>query len=62
MQQPIQHRCGHHFVSQHLRPGVKPLVRRDDDRGLLVQLADQVEEQIGLFPPDGRVHDLVDLC
>lgn len=59
MQQPVkQGRC-HHFVSQHLRPGVKPLVRRDDEQGLLVQLADQVEKQVRLPALDGCIPDLV---
>ena len=60
MKQPIQKSRGHHAVAHHLGPRFEALVRGDDDRDLLIELADHIEEQVGLPFLDGRVADLVD--
>lgn len=60
MEQPVEKRRRHHAVAHHLGPGFEALVRGDDDRDLLIELADQVEEQVGFAFLDGDVADLVD--
>jgi len=42
----IQQRSGHLGVAKDRRPFTKRQVRRYDDRGPLVELADQMEEQL----------------
>ncbi len=42
--EPIEHGCGHLGVAEHLWPFRKSQVRRDEQRGLLIELADQVEQ------------------
>lgn len=39
--------CGRHFgITEHRRPLTEGQVRRDDDRGALVESADQVEQEL----------------
>jgi hypothetical protein len=60
VEQPIEKCCGHHTVAHHLRPGLEALVGGDNERSLLVELADHIEKQIGLSFFDRGVADLID--
>src|SRR5215472_3580007 len=53
MEEPIQHRTGDHLVAAKDRaPFFEWFVRRQDDGAVLVEAADELEEEIG--PP--RIH------
>ena len=60
VQQPVQDGCGDHLVREHLASVHEPLVGGEDHRGLLVVAGHQAEEQIGLFPVQRQIADLVD--
>jgi hypothetical protein len=44
MGEPIEHGCGHLGVAEHLWPFRKCQVGRNEQRGFLVELADQMEQ------------------
>ena len=47
VQQPVQDRSGDHRIAgEDLRPGLKPPVRRQDQRSLLIETAGHLEEQV----------------
>jgi hypothetical protein len=46
MGQTVEQCCRHLGITKHRRPLAKCQVRRDDDRGALVEPADQVEEEL----------------
>ena len=46
MGQPIEQRGGHFGVAEHARPFAEGEVGGDDDRGLLVEAANQVEQEL----------------
>jgi hypothetical protein len=46
MRQPVEQRCGHFGVAKHARPFTEHQVGGDDHRGLLIETADQVEQQL----------------
>ena len=50
--QPVEHGGGHLGVAEHLRPVGKCQVGGDEQRGVLVQLADQVEQQLTAGLPE----------
>lgn len=51
---------GHDLVAQKLSPRIKALVARNDDRGSLVKILDEGEEEIRFIALNGCVADLVD--
>ncbi len=46
MGEPIEERRGHLGIAEDRRPFAEGKVRGDDDRGALVEAADQVEQQL----------------
>ncbi len=60
MRQAIQQRRRHLRVAEHARPLAKGQVRRHQDRGLLVQTADQVEQQLPARLRERQVAKLVE--
>lgn len=46
MGQAVEECCRHLGITKHRRPFAEGKVRRDDDRGALVEPADQVEEEL----------------
>ncbi len=46
MGQAVQERCRHLGIAKYRRPFAEGKVRRDDDRGALVEPADKVEEEL----------------
>ena len=53
--EPVEHGCGHLGVAENLRPIGKGEVGRDDDRGVLVELADEVEQQLRAGLAEGEI-------
>ncbi len=60
MQQPVEQCGGDHRVAEHLTPFGEAAVGGEHHGALLVACADQLEEQVGAFPGQGQVADLVD--
>lgn len=61
VQQAVEDPCGEDLVvGEDLGPVSHVLVRREDDRALLVARAHQAEEEIGFDPVEGPEADLVD--
>ena len=60
MREPIQHRGRHLGVGEDLGPVGEGEIGGDDDRGVLVELADQVEEQLRASLAEGQIAELVD--
>ena len=58
VQKTIEHCRGHDLVSEHLRPIGEALVGGNDDRGFLVELANEVEERVRFLPLDRCVTDV----
>ena len=59
MKQAVKDRGGSHPVPEHFAPSAEALVAGQDHRSALVAPADELEEQIGTLPVNGRVADLV---
>ena len=54
VRQPIEHGGCHFCVAEHLRPIGKGEIGGDQQRGVLVELADQVEQQLAPGWLNGR--------
>lgn len=60
VQEAVQHgRCQRRVIVEDLRPGFVRLVGRQDERSLLVALADHLEEQVCADLVDGKIPQLV---
>ena len=59
---PVDHGRGDHGVAEDLTPAPEGLVRSDDDAGPLIAGRGQLEEEVGRFPVEGDVADLVVLA
>ena len=57
--EPIEERGGHLGVTEDGWPFAERQVRRDDDRGALVELADQVEEELSAGLSEGQIAEFV---
>ena len=60
MRQAVEQRGGHFRVAKDRGPFAESEVGRDDDRGLLVEPADQVEEQLAAGLREGQIAELVE--
>jgi len=60
MGQPIEHGGGHFGVAEDLRPIGEGEVRRDDDRGVFVELADEMEQQLRAGLAERQIAEFVD--
>jgi hypothetical protein len=60
MSEVIEERCGHLGVAKDARPFGEGEVGRDDDRGTLVELADEVKEQLTAGLREGQIAELVE--
>lgn len=60
MGEPIEERCGHLGVAEDGRPLAEGEVRGDDDGALLVEPADQVEEQLAAGLCEGQIAEFVE--
>ena len=59
MRHPVEERGRHLGVSEDLAPFPKRQIRRDDHRGLLVELRDQVEQELGAVLRERQVAKFV---
>src|ERR1700722_6457296 len=60
MGQSIEHGGGHFGVAEDLRPIGESEVRRDDDRGVFVELADEMEQQLRAGLAERQIAEFVD--
>ena len=60
MGEPVEHGGGHLGVAEHLRPIGEGEVRGDEQRRVLVELADQVEQQLTARLAERQIAQLVD--
>jgi hypothetical protein len=56
----LEERGGHLGITKDARPFAEREVRGDDDRGALVEAADEVEEQLPAGLGEGKVAELVE--
>ena len=56
----IEERGGHLGVAEHGRPFAEGEVGRDDDRGLLVETADEVEQELATGLGERQIAELVE--
>ena len=59
MRQPVEQRGGHLGVAEYTGPFAKGQVGGDDDRGLLVEAADQVEQQLAAGLGEWQIAEFV---
>jgi hypothetical protein len=57
---PIEQRSGHFSVPEDARPSTEGEVRGDDDRGALVEPADEVEQQLAAGLGEGQIAEFVE--
>jgi len=57
--EPVEQRCRHLGVTEHRWPFAEREVGGDDDRGLLVKSADQVEQQLATRHREQQIAELV---
>ena len=62
MGQAIEHGGGHPGIAEYLRPVGEGQIGRDQQRGVFVQFADQVEQQLAARLAEWQVAQFVDLC
>jgi hypothetical protein len=60
VRETVEHGCRHFGVAENLGPVGKGEVRRDEDRGVLVELADEVEEELAAGLAEWQVAEFVD--
>jgi hypothetical protein len=60
MRQAIQHGGGHPGIAEYQRPIGEGQISRDRQRRVLVQFADQVEQQLAAWLAEWQVAQLVD--
>ena len=60
MRQAIQHGGGHPGIAEHLWPIGESQIGRDQQRGVFVQFADQVEQQLATRLAEWQVAQFVD--
>ena len=60
MQQPIQQSGGDHGVAEHVSPFGKASIGGENHGTFFVASTDQLKEQIGAFPGQWQVADLID--
>jgi len=60
MCEPIKHSGGHLGVAEDLRPIGEGEVRGDDDGGVLIELADQMEQQLRARLAERQIAEFVD--
>ena len=60
MGQPVEQRRGHLGVAEHLRPFAKREIGGDHDRGVFVQAADEMEQQLSAGLRERQVAELVE--
>ena len=58
MGEAVQERGGHLGIAKHCRPFSEGEVGGDDDRGALVELADQMEQQLAAGLGEGQIWPL----
>ena len=60
MRQAIEHGGGHPGIAKHLRPIGEGQIGRDQQRGVFVQFADQMEQQLAARLAEWQVAQFVD--
>jgi len=58
--QAVQHRGGHFGVAKNLRPVGKSEIRGDQQRGVFVKLADQMEQQLAAGLAEWQIAQFID--
>ena len=58
--EPVEERCGHLGVAEDRGPFAEGEVGGDDDRGALVETADEVEEELPAGLREGQIAELVE--
>ena len=56
----IEQRRRHLGINEDVRPFAESQIGRDDDRGALVETADQVEEQLAASLREGQIAEFVE--
>src|SRR3954453_18995936 len=60
VREPVEQGGGHLAVAEDSRPFGEGEVRRDDDRGPLIEAADQVEQQLAAALSEGQIAEFVE--
>ena len=60
MSQAVEQRGGHLGVAEHAGPLAEGKVRGDDDRGALVEPADEVEQELSARLSEGQITEFVE--
>jgi len=60
MRETIEQRGGHFGIAEDARPFAEGEIGRDDDRGALVEAADQVEQQLPAGLGEGEIAEFVE--
>jgi hypothetical protein len=60
MGQPVEQRGRHLWVAEDARPFAKGEIGGDDNRGALVETADQMEQQLAAGLCEGQIAELVE--
>ena len=60
MGEAVEERGGHLRIAEHARPFAEGEVGRDDDRGALIETADQVEQQLPARLREGEIAEFVE--
>lgn len=57
--EPVEESGGEDGITEEFSPAIEALVGGNDDGGILVELRDELEEEVGLEPANGEVAQLV---
>src|SRR5918994_214594 len=60
MGEPVEERGGHLSVAEDARPLAEGQIGSDDDRGALIEAADQVEQELAAGLGKGQIAELVE--
>jgi hypothetical protein len=60
VREAVKERGDEDSVAEYIRPAAEAFIRGNDDRGLLVELRDETEEEVRLDLTDWKIPELVD--
>ena len=55
----VQERGGKYGIAEEVSPAIEALVGGNDDGGILVELGDELKEEVGFHPGDGKIPEFV---
>ena len=57
--EPVKESCGEDGIAKEFGPAIEALVGGNNDGSIFVELGDELEEEVGFHPRDGKIPEFV---